>query len=120
MSPDKPSMPSQDTSPIVSIVSGGMAGGVEGFLTYPLVLPLPYQIATPHEKNRSQKSTEGDIILLCARSVHILTAKQIRVRQNPVTAHAAAARVAGDEETLPESVSPDLSDLQNGGAESVV
>ncbi|PVH78138.1 mitochondrial carrier [Cadophora sp. DSE1049] len=28
-------MPPQDTPPIVSIISGGIAGGVEGFLTYP-------------------------------------------------------------------------------------
>ncbi|KAH6712390.1 mitochondrial carrier domain-containing protein [Leptodontidium sp. MPI-SDFR-AT-0119] len=28
-------MPPQDTPPLVSIISGGIAGGVEGFLTYP-------------------------------------------------------------------------------------
>jgi len=58
-------MPPQDTPPIVSIISGGIAGGVEGFLTYPFefaktlaqlgaVPNLPHQTSQPQSQTHSQ------------------------------------------------------------------
>lgn len=63
-------MPPQDTPPIVSIVSGGLAGGVEGFLTYPFEFAktraqlghLPSPSSQPQTRNQKPSRNPYRII----------------------------------------------------------
>ncbi|KAG4441411.1 hypothetical protein IFR05_003098 [Cadophora sp. M221] len=70
-------MPPQDTPPSISIVSGGIAGGVEGFLTYPFEFAKTRaqlgQLPNPNFKSTPKSQTQTPTPKPSRNPYHIIT-----------------------------------------------